>query len=158
MPIATKSSKLDISHEKKTSFVAKKISKFLKKGDIIFCNGEIGVGKTTFVKYVINEFQKKFNLTPTEVPSPTFSILLEYPLKNFSIKHYDLYRINEFNELYEVGIFENVTENLVFVEWPEKLKGKIKCTLELNFEYNNNFNKRFLNILSKNTTFNINGF
>ena len=61
MHIATKSSKIDISSEQKTEIIAKKFSKFLKKGDIIFLFGEIGVGKTTFIKYLINHLQKKNN-------------------------------------------------------------------------------------------------
>ena len=59
MPIATKSSKIDISLEKNTESISKKFSKFIKKGDIIFFYGEIGVGKTTFIKYLINNLQRK---------------------------------------------------------------------------------------------------
>ena len=59
MPIAIKNSKLDISSEETTKELAKQLSNYLKGGEIIFLYGEMGVGKTTFVKYLINQFQKK---------------------------------------------------------------------------------------------------
>ena len=76
MPIATKSSKIDISLEKNIESVSKKFSNLIKKGDIIFFYGEIGVGKTTFIKYLINNLQLKSELKLTEIPSPTFNLSL----------------------------------------------------------------------------------
>ena len=89
MHIATKSSKIDLSSENKTEELAKKISKKLKPKDIIYLYGEMGVGKTTFVRYLINEFQKKNKLQITEVTSPTFNILCEYDINQIKINHYD---------------------------------------------------------------------
>ncbi len=94
MPIAIKDSKIDITSEKATKELAKKFTKFLSGGEFIFLYGEMGVGKTTFVKYLINEYQIKNNLTQTEVTSPTFSLLNEYQVKDIRIKHYDLFRIS----------------------------------------------------------------
>ena len=92
MPIATKSDKIDLSSEKKTQKLALKFSKMLKLGDIVFLYGEIGVGKTTFVKYLINEFQKKNKSKITEITSPTFNLLNEYQIGKFKLNHYDLFR------------------------------------------------------------------
>ena len=80
MPIATNNDKINLSSENKTEELANKILKKLKLGDIIFLYGEIGVGKTTFVKYLVNGFQKKNRLKEIEVTSPTFALLNEYKI------------------------------------------------------------------------------
>ena len=93
MPIATNSGIIDISTEILTKDIAEKISTQLKKNQIVFLHGEIGVGKTTFVRYLINKLQKDKNINITEVTSPTFNILNEYQIGDLTIKHYDLFRI-----------------------------------------------------------------
>ena len=115
MPIATKSSKIDISLEKNTESNSKKFSNFIKKGDIIFFYGEIGVGKTTFIKHLINNLQRKNKLKPTEVPSPTFNIINEYKINEIVINHYDLFKIKNSKELYNIGIFEDNSELVTLV-------------------------------------------
>ena len=99
MPIATKSSKIDISLEKNIESISKKFSNLIKKGDIIFFYGEIGVGKTTFIKHLINNLQRKNELKLTEVPSPTFNIVNEYKINEIIINHYDLFKIKDSKEL-----------------------------------------------------------
>ena len=148
MPIATKSSKFDISKESDTAKLAKKISKVIKKGDVLFLYGEIGVGKTTFIKYLINYLQHKKKLKLTEVPSPTFNLLHEYQLKGLTIHHYDLYRIKNEAEIKNIGLLENYKEVLTFVEWPEIIKKKPKKIIKLIFKYEENLNKRSIRILS----------
>ncbi|MDC0947621.1 tRNA (adenosine(37)-N6)-threonylcarbamoyltransferase complex ATPase subunit type 1 TsaE, partial [Candidatus Pelagibacter sp.] len=122
MPIATNSEKIDISSEVKTAELAKNFSNILEKGDVIFLYGEIGVGKTTFIKHLINCLQKKNNLQLTEVTSPTFNIVNEYDIGNINIKHYDLFRLTSDKELENIGLLENYTEHITFIEWPEKVK------------------------------------
>ena len=78
MPIAIKNSKIDISSEETTKVLAESFKNFLQGGEIIFLYGEMGVGKTTFIKYLINEFQKSSDFPITEVSSPTFNLLNEY--------------------------------------------------------------------------------
>ena len=82
MPTATKSSRINISEEEKTKFVAEVFSKNLEIGDVLLLTGELGVGKTTFIKHLINSFQFRFNQPITEIPSPTFNLVNEYRLKN----------------------------------------------------------------------------
>ena len=125
MPIATNSEKVDISLEVNTAELAKKFSQKLKKGDVLFLYGEIGVGKTTFVRHLINNFQKKKNLKLTEVTSPTFNLVNEYDGGNFIIQHYDLFRLNSIQEIDKIGLFENYKNMLTLIEWPEKIQKKV---------------------------------
>ena len=148
MHIATKSSRIDISLESNTRSVSKKISQLLKKGQIFFLYGEIGVGKSTFIKYMINFLQSVNNLKQTEIPSPTFNIVYEYEIKDLLVQHYDLYRINDDKELQNIGLFENNKNVVKFIEWPEIIKEKPKKRIELLFSYEENLKKRSLVISS----------
>ena len=149
MPIAIKDSTIDITSEKLTKELAKEFTKYLKGGEFVFLYGEMGVGKTTFVKYFINEYQKINNLTQTEITSPTFSLLNEYQVKDIRIKHYDLFRIKNSEEIKNIGMFENTENFLTFVEWPEKIKKKIGNNYNLFFKYNFKSEKRFLEFRNK---------
>ena len=146
MPIATKSSKFDISKESDTAKIAKGVSKKIKKGDILFFLGEIGVGKTTFIKYLINNLQQINKVNLTEVPSPTFNLLHEYKVKNLLIEHYDLFRIEKKIDIKNLGILENCSSILTLVEWPEKISKRPKKRIELLFKYKSKSDKRILKI------------
>ena len=146
MLIATNSETIDISLETKTVELAKKFSKILKKGDVVFFNGEIGVGKTTFIRHLINSIQKDNGLNLTEVTSPTFNLVNEYDVGSFIIQHYDLFRITNSEEIKNIGLFENYKEILTLIEWPEKIEKIIKDRIELFFEYRYDDEKRFLRI------------
>ena len=146
MLIATNSETIDISLEVKTAELAKKFSKILKKGDVVFFNGEIGVGKTTFIRHLINNIQKNNSLDLTEVTSPTFNLVNEYDAGSFIIQHYDLFRIKNSEEIKNIGLFENYKEILTLIEWPEKVEKIIKDKIELFFEYRYDNEKRFLRI------------
>ena len=146
MPIATNSEIIDISLEVKTAELAKKFSYILKKGDVVFFHGEIGVGKTTFIRHLINSFQKNNQLDLTEVTSPTFNLVNEYNVANFIIQHYDLYRIKNTEEIKNIGLLENYKELVTLIEWPEKVKKKINHKIDLFFEYGVDMEKRYLSI------------
>jgi len=145
MHIAT-NSEIDISLEVKTAELAKNFSKVLKKGDVVFFYGEIGVGKTTFIRHLINCFQVNNFLNPTEVTSPTFNLLNEYDIGIFTILHYDLYRLNKSDDLKNIELLENQKESLTLIEWPEKIDNKIENIISLFFKYGENMDKRFLSI------------
>ena len=146
MLIATNSEKIDISLEVKTVEIAKYFSKILKKSEVVFFHGEIGVGKTTFIRHLINNLQKNNNLNLTEVTSPTFNLVNEYDVGSFIIQHYDLYRLNSSTDIENIGLFENHKKLLTLVEWPEKIQTKIETKIDLFFDYGEDFNKRFLSI------------
>ena len=142
MHIATNSSKFDISKEIDTAKIAKKVSKLIKVGDVLFFYGDIGVGKTTFIKYLINNLQKINRSKLTEVTSPTFSIVNEYKVGNTKILHYDLYRIKDKKELKNIGLLENYKDTLLLIEWPELISKKPKNLIKFFFSYEMNFKKR----------------
>ena len=154
MLTATKGGKINISEEKDTKSVAEKLSKLIKQGDFILLSGNLGVGKTTFIKYVINSLQKTNKQKISEVTSPTFTVINEYQIKKILIKHYDLYRIKNKKELNNLGIQENLKNQITLVEWPEIVnKIKIKNSINLIFEYKKNYTERYLSIISKNQKF-----
>ena len=148
MPIATKENKLDISSEKKLKEFAERLAKNVKKGDFFFLYGEMGVGKTTFAKYFINNLQLKFSKKLTEVTSPTFNIMNEYILGNLIVKHYDLYRLKSYNELKDLNLFENINNDILLIEWPEIIKEEPISVTKLYFEYKNDFKNRFLKVIN----------
>ena len=145
--IVTKSNNIDISDLNKLKEVASKISSFIEKGDNFYLFGELGVGKTIFIRFLINELQIRKNLNTTEVLSPTFNILNEYKIENITIKHFDLYRIKSGDELGNLGLFEE-KEDVNLIEWPEIIDIKDVKKIELHFSYYNNFKNRNLLISS----------
>ena len=146
MPIATSRDLVDISSENKTEELAKKLSKKLKTGNIVFFYGEMGVGKTTFIKYLINIIQKENKLKQTEVTSPTFNLLNEYQINKININHYDLYRLKSAQELKNLELFENSKSLITLIEWPQIIKEKPENLIELFFKYEDDYKKRSVQI------------
>ena len=147
MPIAIKNSKIDISLEESTIELAKNFTHYLKGGEVIFLYGEMGVGKTTFVKYLDNQFQKNKKIPLTEVTSPTFNLLNEYQINDLTIKHYDLFRLKNNDEIKNLDIFENNKKFITLIEWPELIdKNQSIKTIDLIFNYENELNNRSIKI------------
>ena len=157
MPIATKSSKIDISKEIITKKIAEKIANKVKKNTTLLFYGNIGIGKTTFIRYLINYLQTKNNLEITEIPSPTFNIINEYKINSFIIRHFDLYRIKDKKELNNIGINENTEDYARLIEWPDILGENLDSTLTLKFEYDEKLENRYL-IISNNADLDFNEF
>ena len=106
----------------------------------------MGVGKTTFVKYFINKFQTDEQLKLTEVTSPTFNLLNEYETNNFTIKHYDLFRIKNSSEIKDLDIFGKNEKIITIVEWPQLLKNNNAKSIDLLFNYENELKDRTVEI------------
>ena len=124
------------------SKISEIILKKLDKKDCLFLIGEIGVGKTTLTRYLINNLQKQKGLSLTEVLSPTFNLLYEYEISDFKIMHYDLYRIKETKELKHLGIFSEELEAVKIVEWPDLIKIPPQDKLEVHLRYGEKENER----------------
>lgn len=96
--------------------IAKEILTNLKHKVVLF-EGELGAGKTSFIKVLVKEMGSS-----DEVSSPTFSIVNEYELPNGKLFHFDLYRINSAEEALDFGIDEYLDSgNFCFIEWPDKI-------------------------------------
>jgi tRNA threonylcarbamoyladenosine biosynthesis protein TsaE len=103
---------LKLSNQADTVFLAKEFSSNLKKGDRIVLNGQLGSGKTFFIKACLRNF--KIN----NVNSPTFAIVNEYN-NGHRFYHFDFYRINSITELLDIGFYDylNDEESIIFIEW-----------------------------------------
>jgi len=144
MHTATSSDKIEISSEKQTEELAERIQEKLKLGDIVFLYGEIGVGKTTFVKYLINFYQMKNNVKLSEVTSPTYNLLNEYSINKIQINHYDLFRVKHPGELNELNLFRDNSNIITLVEWPQIVSKKPQRLIELTFQYDDDYKKRYV--------------
>ncbi len=137
---------MKISSIRELEKIANKIKKKLSPGDVIFLYGEIGVGKTTFARSLINSFENEKGIKKSEVLSPTFNIVFEYKIKKFTIKHFDLYRLKNKNDIKNIGLFEDSEKSIVLIEWPELIKDKPNNRIDLFFKYQKDYNKRSLTI------------
>ena len=135
---------MKISSIRELEKIADKIKKILSLGDVVFLYGEIGVGKTTFARLLINSFENEKKQKKSEVLSPTFNIVFEYEIKELTIKHFDLYRLKNNNDIKNIGLFENLEESITLIEWPELIKNKPQNRLDLFFEYTEDYRERSL--------------
>ncbi len=137
---------MKISSLRELEKIAIKIKKILLPGDTIFLYGEIGVGKTTFSRMLINSYEKVNKIKKSEVLSPTFNIVFEYKIKKFKIKHFDLYRLKSVSDIKNIGLFESNENILTIIEWPELIKKKPIDRIELLFKYKKDYKTRSLKI------------
>ena len=127
--------------------LSKKIGKLLSNGDMIFLYGEIGVGKTTFVRGLINNLEVEKGIDESQILSPTFNIVFDYKIKNLKIMHYDLYRLKNSKDVNELGIFAEINDHITLIEWPELIEKKPDNRIEMFFSYSDeDLRKRNLKI------------
>ena len=130
-----------------TQNFSKNISKIISAGDIIFLYGEIGVGKTTFVRFFINHLESKKGIKNSEVLSPTFNIVYDYDVGNIKILHYDLYRLKNYKDISQLGMFETPDDSIKIVEWPKLIESKPKDRIDIQFQYSKLIDSRKIKII-----------
>ena len=122
-----------------------KIIKKIHKEDCILLFGEIGTGKTTLTRALINNLQNQNKQVETEVLSPTFNIVYEYEISELKVMHYDLYRLNSEKDVRQLGIFNQNTKNIKVIEWAEIVKNKPDDRLEVYISYEQEQDMRKIN-------------
>lgn len=115
---------------KETEQIGEKFASELKGNEIIAFYGDLGAGKTTFVRGIANFFGIK-----DEVSSPTFSLVHEYHGKDIAIYHFDMYRIESVEDLESTGFFDYIDRGIILIEWSENIEKYlpediIKVTIE----------------------------
>ena len=123
------------------------ISEIVSGGDIIFLYGEIGVGKTTFVRFFINYLENQNRIKNSDVLSPTFNIVYDYDVGNIKILHYDLYRLKNYKDISQLGMFETSDDSIKIVEWPELIESKPKNRVDIQFQYSKFIDSRKIEII-----------
>ena len=120
---------------KDTKNLSNKIAKIIGNDDIVFLYGEIGVGKTTFARFLINNLEVKKGISKSNVLSPTFNIVYDYWIKDIKVLHYDLYRLKNEKDISQLGLFEDSNNSIKIIEWPELIEPKPKDRIDILFEY-----------------------
>ena len=124
-----------------TAALARKIAFHLSSRDVILLKGDLGAGKSTFARALIQALCGD----KTEVPSPTFTLVQTYEAPRFLVWHFDLYRLKHPEEVYELGIEEAYGNGVSLIEWPERLGNNLpKGVLEIELLYGNQDNDRIL--------------
>tara|TARA_B100000029_G_scaffold83966_1_gene74734 strand:+ start:872 stop:1327 length:456 start_codon:yes stop_codon:yes gene_type:complete len=132
-----------------TKKFSKGISNLINPGDIIFLYGDIGVGKTTFVRFLINHIENKVGVAESDILSPTFNILYDYKVGDIQILHYDLYRLKNHKDILQLGMFENSEDQIKIIEWPELIKTKPENRIDIFFKYSKLMKTRNVKIIGQ---------
>ncbi|MFM8244542.1 MAG: tRNA (adenosine(37)-N6)-threonylcarbamoyltransferase complex ATPase subunit type 1 TsaE [Candidatus Fonsibacter sp.] len=135
---------IDLKDLNETKKIARKFIKFLEQGDIVLLQGDLGSGKTTFSRFLINQLQSKNKLSMSEVTSPTFNIVNYYEVKknNLQVAHYDFYRIKKFKELENIGFLDQIQNFVSIIEWPNLIMKAIDQYLVISFFLNSKTDER----------------
>lgn len=130
--IESKIEKLDLT---RLQHLARALARHVQPGDCILLEGDLGAGKTQFSKFFVQSLTDE----ETDVPSPTFTIVQTYDADICEIWHFDLYRIEDPDELEEIGWYEDIQDRLTLVEWPERLGNHSpKNALKIEFSIEDN--------------------
>lgn len=114
---------VDLADEVATQAFGAWLAQFLRAGDVVLLKGDLGAGKTTWARGLICSL-----LGDVEVPSPTYTLVQTYTAPDFEIWHFDLYRLKQEAEVWELGIEEALDDGVCLIEWPERIDGLLNGT------------------------------
>ncbi|MCT4635227.1 MAG: tRNA (adenosine(37)-N6)-threonylcarbamoyltransferase complex ATPase subunit type 1 TsaE [Rickettsiales bacterium] len=127
-----------------TKAFAALIAKHLSPGDVVTFSGNLGAGKTSFIKYMINSISQG----EVEVTSPSFNLLHIYEQNILEIWHFDLYRLKDIDEIYELGIEDAFIKGVSLIEWPEIIDKILPNNrLEIKLSFANKEKARIVNLV-----------
>ena len=138
---------MELSSLKDTKNLSKKISEIINVGDVIFLYGKIGVGKTTFVRFFINHLEVENGMKKSDILSPTFNIAYDYDIGEIKVYHYDLFRLKNYKDILELGMFETSKDHIKIIEWPELIELKPKDRIDILFQYSKLKNSRKVEVI-----------
>ncbi len=115
--------KRKLTDETATTALGRELSLFCRKGLTICLHGDLGAGKTTLARALIQALSDTGKIP--DVPSPTFSLMQPYDELRIDVHHFDLYRIDQIDEIYELGLFDDMENRLTLIEWPDRLGSEI---------------------------------
>ena len=138
---------MELSSLKDTKNLSKKISEIINVGDVIFLYGKIGVGKTTFVRFFINHLEVENGIKKSDILSPTFNIAYDYDIGEIKVYHYDLFRLKNYKDILELGMFETSKDHIKIIEWPELIELKPKDRIDILFQYSKLKNSRKVEVI-----------
>jgi tRNA threonylcarbamoyladenosine biosynthesis protein TsaE len=112
---------LHLADEAATQTLGCQLAACLRPGDAMCLTGPLGAGKSTLARALIRALT-----TPDEdVPSPTFTLVQFYETPAFPLAHFDLYRLTDPDEAYEIGLDEALDGGVALIEWPQRLEGRL---------------------------------
>ncbi|MCB1532681.1 MAG: tRNA (adenosine(37)-N6)-threonylcarbamoyltransferase complex ATPase subunit type 1 TsaE [Alphaproteobacteria bacterium] len=106
--------------EADTQEAAQALAKKIKAGDVLALHGDLGMGKSVFARALIRALIEK---PDEEVPSPTFTLVQTYDSAQGPLYHFDCYRIEDPEEIYELGWEEALESGIIILEWPSRIAG-----------------------------------
>ena len=110
--------RITVETEAETGRIAAAVGRVLSSGDCVLLQGDLGAGKTAFARALIRSLAGDPDLI---VPSPTFTLSQSYDLPDFALTHFDLYRLGEAEEVFDLGWEDARADGVNLVEWPERL-------------------------------------
>jgi tRNA threonylcarbamoyladenosine biosynthesis protein TsaE len=110
---------MSLEGEAATAALGARIARGLRVGDVVLLSGELGAGKTALARGILRALG-----VSEHVPSPTFTLVQSYETPSLTVRHLDLYRVDEARELDELGLDEALDDGAVMVEWPERAPGR----------------------------------
>ena len=117
-------------------------------GDIVALSGDLGAGKTVFARALIKARARNMGHTVDHVPSPTYTMVQVYELPGGTIHHFDLYRLEDPEDAWELGIEEAFASGISLVEWAERIDGLLPAkTIRLILEFGEGDSRRILSIV-----------